>query len=346
MSAMNSTHSAMQAALRDVAEAQDLTGFLARVEDSLGKCLVDAPEADGGRDTLMGAARHLCMGGGGKRARPLLTRLFGQVVGADEEALVEVGASAELIHSASLLHDDVVDAGMFRRGRPTVNALWGNIVAVMTGDLVLSTALAKLARLDARVTEQAIALVAEMTRAAIAEVESRGDVQVGIDRLRFIAEGKTGALFGFCGLAAATLAGSAEGTERFAAFGRRLGIAFQMADDIRDVAGTDEGKPQFADIESRTPSLPVLLAAAQDESFKRKLKEAWAFSAMTPERVRELGALVASSPPVMQAAVQQVEEEVKAAIEALGSFRDSLPGAALVDWACRLAEGVGGKVRG
>src|SRR5262249_52640390 len=150
---------------------------------------------------------------------------------------------AELIHSASLLHDDVVDAGMYRRGRPTVNARWGNIAAVMTGDILLTTAMAKLVAIDQRITQAALATVAGLTRAAVAEVEARGDLALPLEHLRAIAEGKTGALFAWCGIAAAVLAEDLDAQRRFAAFGRRLGVAFQIADDILDLTGLDQGKP-------------------------------------------------------------------------------------------------------
>jgi len=163
----------------------------------------------------------------------MLVRLFGDAAGAPQEHLVEVAVAAELIHSASLLHDDVVDTGMFRRGRPTVNARWGNTVAVMSGDLLLSTALGRLKRMDPRVMHEAVATVVDMTRSAIVEVESRGDLGLPPDRLRFIHEGKTGSLFGWSGAAAAILAGNDDAAQRFSMFGRRLGIAFQIADDIR-----------------------------------------------------------------------------------------------------------------
>ncbi|HME91122.1 MAG TPA: polyprenyl synthetase family protein, partial [Myxococcaceae bacterium] len=107
----------------------DLGAFLADVEQTLHLALADETGPVSATDTLMGAARHLCLGGGGKRARPMMVRLFGEACSAPGEHLVPVAVGAELIHSASLLHDDVVDAGMFRRGRPTVNARWGNIVA-------------------------------------------------------------------------------------------------------------------------------------------------------------------------------------------------------------------------
>ncbi|MBL9037582.1 MAG: polyprenyl synthetase family protein, partial [Archangium sp.] len=228
--------------------------YLTQVEQQLMALLGgDAPKAN---DSLVTAARHLILGGG-KRARPLLVKVFGETLRiGDDPRLVDIGVSAELIHAASLLHDDVVDGGMFRRGKPTANARWGNIVSVLAGDLVLSGGLHRLAVVDPRLSRSALAVVTEMTRAAIAEVEARGNLDTTLEQLRSIGEGKTGSLFGWCGAAVGTLAGDASAAERFDQFGRRIGVAFQIADDIRDITGTDEGKPQFADIQSRSLSVP------------------------------------------------------------------------------------------
>jgi octaprenyl-diphosphate synthase len=319
----------------------DLSGFLDQVEHGLISALQDpsAPENELDGGTLMRAARHLCVGTGGKRVRPLMVRLFADACGAPTEHLVAIAVAAELIHSASLLHDDVVDSGMFRRGRPTVNARWGNIVAVMTGDLLLTTALTRLASIDARLTQEAIGTVAEMTRAAIAEVEARGDVLLPLERLRAVAEGKTGSLFAWCGSSAAFLAGDARARHRFAAFGRRLGVAFQIADDIRDLTGTDQGKPQYADLRSRTPSVPILLSAITSPELGKRIREAWAFAAMTPDRASELGTAVLCSGAV-ELAIERMNSEIEAAVDALGSYCASRSGAELVSWARRLSIGV------
>ncbi len=289
-------------------------------------------------ETLVTAARHLVLGAG-KRARPLLVKIFGETLGVPEAKLVDAGVAAELIHAASLLHDDVVDAGMYRRGKPTVNARWGNIVAVMSGDLLLSGALLRLAQFDPRLTATALATVSEMTRAAIAEVEARGNLELTLPQLRVIGEGKTGSLFGWCGVAAATVAGNADAAKRFDSFGRRIGVAFQMADDIRDITGTDEGKPQYADLASRTPSLPVLLAVAHDAKLKKRIAEAWGFSSLTPERARELGTAVLVS-GALDRAIALMNEEIDAAVRALGPYAENEMGANLVMWARALAQGI------
>jgi len=310
--------------------------FLEQVEASL-LAQLGGPTSNE-RDTLIQAARHLCLSGG-KRARPMLVKIFGDTLGVPDGQLVEAAVSAELIHAASLLHDDVVDNGMFRRGKPTVNARWGNIVAVMSGDLLLSGALLKLSGVDPRLTASALATVAEMTRAAIAEVQARGNLQLTLDELKGIGEGKTGSLFGWCGVAAATVAGNEEAARRFDAFGRRIGVAFQMADDIRDITGTDEGKPQYADLQSRTPNLPVVLAMARDERLKRRIGEAWSWAALTPEKVRELGTGVLVT-GALDDAISMMNAEIDGAVEALGPYAERESGANLVMWARTLARGI------
>lgn len=310
--------------------------FIEQVEASLLTQLGGPTPREG--DTLIQAVRHLCLNGG-KRARPMLVKIFGDTLGVPSDRLVEAAVSAELIHAASLLHDDVVDNGMFRRGKPTVNARWGNIVAVMSGDLLLSGALLKLAGVDPRLTATALATVSEMTRAAIAEVQARGNLELTLEELKAIGEGKTGSLFGWCGVAAATVAGDEDAAKRFDAFGRRIGVAFQMADDIRDITGTDEGKPQYADLQSRTPNLPVVLAMARDAGLKKRIGDAWGWAALTPEKVRELGTGVLVT-GALDDAIAMMNAEIDGAVAALGPYAEHESGANLVMWARTLARGI------
>ena len=312
------------------------SGFLATVEAELQTQLGGStPPKD---EALLTAARHLVFSGG-KRARPLLVKIFGDTLGVDERRLVDAAVAAEFMHAASLLHDDVVDAGMYRRGQPTVNARWGNSVAVLSGDLLLSNGLLKMCQSDQQLGASALSTVQEMTRAAIAEVEARGNVNLTVEQLRAIAEGKTGALFGWCGRAAAHIAGNEAAGARFDLFGRKLGVAFQMADDIRDVTGTDPGKPQFADLQSRTPSLPIVLAMRDSPRFRERLTELWHFGAITPEKVRELGtSLLVSS--ALDEATDMMNREIDTAVAALGSYAEHESGRALVQWARALAQGM------
>jgi octaprenyl-diphosphate synthase len=178
-----------------------------------------------------------------------------------------------------------------------------------------------------------------MTRAAIAEVEARGDLTVSMSDLRSICEGKTGSLFAWCGIAPALLAGDAQARKSFSAFGRRLGVAFQIADDIRDLTGTDQSKPAYADLYSRTPSLPILLAAARHSELRQRIREAWSFPSVTTDRARELGTAVLCS-GVLDAAIDRMNMEIEAAIDALGPYGQTPAGAELASWARRLAIGI------
>jgi len=313
-----------------------LTAFLGRVETELAQRLSSPPDD---RDTLLAAARHLCLLPGGKRGRPILVHTFAESLGLHGSPVLEIAVAAELIHSASLLHDDVADVGMFRRGRPTVNAQWGNLVSVMAGDLLLSDSLLKLNHLSPTLGSSALSTVREMTNAAIAEVESRGDLDHSVAALAKVAEGKTGSLFGWCGKAVAQLVGDREAERCFDAFGRELGVAFQIADDVRDVTGADPGKPRYQDIVSRTPSLPVALAVRHDLHLRRRFQEAWAPGVMNLEKAKELGTALWCTGAIDEA-ITEMEKHLARAVEALGPFREGPVGDRLLHWALSVARGV------
>lgn len=225
--------------------------------------------------TLTAAARHLCLAEGAKRARPQLTYAFGEALGVPGDASLDIALAAELIHSASLLHDDVVDAGTLRRGRPTANSLYGNHAAVLSGDLLICFALQSLRNHPPASNALAVEVIAKMTHAAIFEVESRGVADLSYRSWESIALGKTGILFGFCGAASAIFAGDHQAREDLMNVGERLGVAFQLADDLADIR-TDTNKNAFADIRQRNPSSLLALAAESSADFKRALGDAWA----------------------------------------------------------------------
>ena len=124
---------------------------------------------------------------------------------------------------------------------------------------------------------------------------------------------------------------------RFDTFGRHLGVAFQIADDLKDLTGGDPGKPPFADIRARTPSLPLLLAAARDTEVRRCLKELWAFGSMPDERVREVGQAVLGS-LAMGEARAELHREISRALDALGTYAQEPGGEQLVSWTEALGE--------
>ena len=248
-------------------------------------------ELDGPSSGLLRAAeRHLCITHGAKRARPQLVLLLGQVAGAPHEGLVDAAVAVELIHSASLLHDDVVDEGELRRGVPTVNARHGNVVAVLAGDHLLSRALVRLAKYPQVLSTRAAEVVAEMARAAVREVEVRGDASLSSAGWREVAMGKTAALFGLCGFAAGMLSGDLGRARRFEAASRSLGMAFQMQDDLGDLV--DQNQDRYNDIKERNPSLPVLLACEENPALSARFAQLWSSLPVTAEGARGLGEAV------------------------------------------------------
>lgn len=222
----------------------DAMTFVERVEARLTAAVA-------GEGLLGAASSHLTSAPSAKRARPRLLLAFAQLVRRDDgDALVLAGAAIELIHTASLLHDDVVDGADARRGRASANARFGNSAAVLAGDLVLARALALLSS-DAGAMNAALDVVARMSTAAVREIEVRGQ-HVSVDEALRIALGKTGALFGLCGTLAGLGRPHADALRRA---GEAFGVAFQIADDIDDV-----------DTDARDGVVTVPLMTSRDES--------------------------------------------------------------------------------
>ncbi|MES2504447.1 MAG: polyprenyl synthetase family protein [Myxococcota bacterium] len=205
------------------------------MDDFLSHIEVRLQSAFGSNTLLSQTGGHLCLASGAKRVRPLLTAYFGSALNIPAQDIIPFAISSELIHSASLLHDDVVDAGEMRRGRPTVNAQWSNSVAVLSGNHLLSLALRELKPYSPAITQEAISVVDEMTRAAILELQMRNSKVHTIDDWRLMATGKTGSLFAFCGTSVALYAGDNFAAQAFKQAGHHIGTVFQLVDDLSDL---------------------------------------------------------------------------------------------------------------
>jgi len=215
---------------------------------------------------------------GGKRLRPLLVVLAAESAGGPpataegEERLVRAAVAVELVHSATLVHDDLIDGAQLRRGRPTVAAVAGRGLAIATGDLLFSRAFAELARNDD--AEQLRALSQASSALAAGELLQREDAyapHVAVERYLRRCELKTAALFeAACRLGALTAAGSSGVlADALGAFARRIGLAFQMLDDVLDVSGPVErtGKSRGRDLLDGTVTLPLILAREREREL-------------------------------------------------------------------------------
>ncbi len=228
-----------------------------------------------GSEPASRAVRDL-LAAGGKRLRPLLVYLGGRMTGADPAQLDELAAAAELVHVASLLHDDLMDGAGSRRGQPAAWRVLGPKAAVLGGDLAHVLALQRVSRAPPPVMPRFLETVACMVRAQSLETERVGSLEGGVAAWRSVAYGKTAALVGWCAEAGGLVAGQGAATDSARRFGESLGLAFQATDDLLDlVPGMDPGKTPYADLRARVPSLPILLAAQLEPSLRARLLERW-----------------------------------------------------------------------
>ena len=202
---------------------------------------------------------------GGKRLRPLLVFLAAGAPPPESDGLLRAAVAVELIHGATLIHDDVLDGSPLRRGHPTVFAAGGRSMATATGDLLFSRAFAELA---AGGSVQAVRVLARATEElAAGEVMQRADAfasGLGIERYLERCRLKTAVLFRAACELGALLAGGA--VAELGGFGEQIGLAFQILDDVLDVTGPPErtGKPRGADLLDGTVTLPLIVAALRD----------------------------------------------------------------------------------
>ena len=209
---------------------------------------------------------------GGKRLRPLLVILAaaGQPRGSGD-GLVRAAAAVELVHSATLVHDDVLDLAPLRRGRPTVFATAGRAAATQTGDLLFARAFALLAANGDPAQVRALSDAGSaLARGELLQRADAFDATISLERYLQRCELKTARLFeAACILGALESGAESQGAEALREFGRRIGLAFQILDDVLDVAGPAErtGKHRGTDLLDGTVTLPFILARERDPAL-------------------------------------------------------------------------------
>ncbi|HEY4897599.1 MAG TPA: polyprenyl synthetase family protein [Solirubrobacteraceae bacterium] len=263
---------------------------------------------------------------GGKRLRPLLVVLAAESAGGPpeggegEESLVRAAVAVELVHSATLVHDDLIDGAQLRRGRPTVAAVAGRRAAVATGDLLFSRAFAELARNGDSAQLQALSEASSaLAEGELLQREDAYAAHVAVERYLRRCELKTAALFeAACRLGALTAAaGSSALADALGAFARRIGLAFQMLDDVLDVSGPVErtGKSRGTDLLDGTVTLPFILAREREPGLA-----AYDLASLSgPAEAEELCERIAATGALDQAREQAlaVVAEAKAALPAV-----------------------------
>ena len=267
------------------AGGERLRGLIERTEARLAEVSV-------GHGEVLGAFAGDTLAAGGKRLRPLLVFICGAD---DSDALVRAGAAVELLHMATLVHDDVLDRATLRRGRATVFARGGRQAATATGDLLFSRAFAELVltgNADAvRVLSSASSALA---RGELMQREDAWSDSVTPERYLERCELKTARLFeAACRLGAILGRLGTAAADPLGPFGSRIGIAFQIFDDVLDVSGPTErtGKPRGTDLLDGTVTLPLILARRRDPSLHELDVKDAAAAEQVCDRIAATGAL-------------------------------------------------------
>lgn len=233
--------------------------------------------AVGSNSLLLNEASLHLLQAGGKRIRPVFVLLAGKFGNYNVDVMKQVAVPLELIHMASLVHDDVIDDSEMRRGQATVKAQWNNSVAMYTGDFILARALEYITVIeDSEIHKILSKTMIEVCRGEIIQIEDKYKLDQSIrDYLRRIKRKTALLISSSCELGATVSGTDAETAARLRRFGYFIGMSFQITDDILDFTSTDEelGKPAGSDFIQGNITIPVLFAR-KDPKIYSKLKEA------------------------------------------------------------------------
>jgi octaprenyl-diphosphate synthase len=245
-----------------------IAGDLARVEKEIRIDSISSVEAI----TAVGQYLH---DGGGKRLRPALLLLSAGACGAQSDMAVRLGAVVELIHTATLVHDDVIDAADTRRGRPSTNSRWGNHVSVLAGDWLYMQAFnLSLRERSFHILDLLTNLTQMMVEGELLQLDHLGKIDLTEEDYFDLVNRKTASLFAVCARLGAVVAGAGDKAEAaLGEYGWNLGMAFQLVDDILDFTSNAKklGKPVGSDLREGKVTLPLILALEHCQPSERAL---------------------------------------------------------------------------
>jgi len=214
---------------------------------------------------------------GGKRLRPSLLLLASKLIGDGGESAIHLGAVVEIIHAATLVHDDVIDDARTRRGRPSANARWGNHTSVLAGDwLYMEAFQVALRERNFHVLDLLIGLTQMMVEGELLQLERIGRIEVTEADCMELVDRKTACLFSVCAKLGALVAGADSQTEeRLGDYAWNLGMAFQLVDDLLDFTSREKvlGKPVGNDLREGKVTLPLVYALEQASGEERRRVE-------------------------------------------------------------------------
>ena len=296
---------------------------------------------DDAEEKLKAAARHL-VSAGGKRIRPMVTLLACGACGGEMRDAVPYAVAAELTHSATLLHDDVIDDGPIRRGQPASRVLWGNAVSVLSGDWLLTRALEIVSAEPARsaALPTLLATMRRLVEGEVLQLSLRGGFSATERDYLDVVIGKTASLFGWAAAAGAWAAGKVgEIPAALVTFGEGVGVAFQLVDDALDYAADPKllGKRLGTDLLEGKATLPLIRACEAQPALRDRLQgvvdgthEVETVAAEVIEVVKRVGGV--------DAARALAREHTRSALAALDEVPDGAHRAALREAALSLTE--------
>ncbi|MGA3371888.1 MAG: polyprenyl synthetase family protein [Terracidiphilus sp.] len=292
---------------------------LVAIEQELGR------DAASGVSTITEIAEYL-RGGGGKRIRPSLLLLSAHTLGYFGPAAVRLGTVVEMVHTATLVHDDIIDGAVLRRGRPSANTTWGNEKCVLAGDwLYMQAFKVAMKEENLRVLDHLIGLTQQMVEGELLQIQKLGRAVSEAEYYDLIYR-KTACLFSVSVRLGAVLAGATEAEESsLAAYGRAVGLAFQIVDDVLDLTATEEvlGKPVASDLREGKATLAVIHSidhgtAAERRTIQRVLDDR-SFENVSREKIQQILARNGSVEYAMSVADRYAEQSR----QALASIADS-----------------------
>lgn len=277
-------------------------------------------------EAITAIGRHL-HSGGGKRLRPMLVLLSSKLVGDGGPSAVRLAALVELIHTATLVHDDVIDGAELRRGRPSSNVKWGNHTSVLAGDwLYMKAFQMALREADFHILDLLIAVTQLMVEGELMQLGWLGSIEVTEADYMDLVSRKTAGLFATCARLGAICGAAGEADEtRLGDYAWNLGMAFQLVDDVLDFTAAEEvlGKPVGSDLREGKLTLPLIYAlegaGAKDRRLVRAVLEDRSYRRVPFSAVLEL----AQSRGGIQRACRRAKQFADAARLIIAGFPDS-----------------------
>lgn len=294
------------------------------VEQELFKCVPDSTPK-----TLYDAARHLIMTGG-KRIRPALTILAYDAVEKDGNGIgyvTPVANAVELIHTATIIHDDIIDQSFLRRGVESVNAKWGPNTAILAGDMIFSTAYGIIGAHEVReISTICTTACQKLAEGEVLETIHTRNTKMTEEVYLEIIERKTASLFEACTRGGAVMGGGTEDEiERLSRYGFLMGVGFQITDDLLDIVGGEDkfGKPIGIDITTGKATLLILHALKVADPKERDLLERIIYGQTTSKKDIEKATEIIKSTDTIAYASERARDTTQAAKDLLKGLPDT-----------------------